>query len=189
MTRIIGGTWGGRRISVPPQGTRPTTDRVREAMFSSVTSILAREGKTWGECTVVDMYAGSGALGLEAASRGARDVVLVESARAAALVARANIDALGSSGVQVSSMDVNEWVRTWRGASRDVIFADPPYSVEDADLIGLWQAMERHGLTSHDALVIVERPTSSANPLGVEWTVTDQRRYGDTVVWYGRRTK
>lgn len=189
MTRIIGGAWGGRRIGVPPQGTRPTSDRVREAMFSSVTSTLARTGKTWDECTVVDLYAGSGALGLEAASRGARDVVLVESARAAALVARANIDSLGSSGVQISSMAAIEWAQSWRGAPRDLIFADPPYSVEDAELIELWQAMENHGLASDDALVIVERSTASANPLGVEWTVMDQRRYGDTVVWYGRRTK
>ena len=93
MTRIIGGVAGGRRIAVPPRGTRPTTDRVRESLFNILTARRELTGRT-----VLDLYAGSGALGLEALSRGAAAALFVESeARTAAVIAR-NIDALGLTG-------------------------------------------------------------------------------------------
>lgn len=98
LTRIIGGVAGGRRIAVPPRGTRPTTDRVRESLFNIVT---ARRDLTG--LAVLDLYAGSGALGLEALSRGAASVLFVESdQRSAAVIAR-NIEALGLSGAPLPS--------------------------------------------------------------------------------------
>ena len=98
MTRIISGLAGGRRIRTPPGiGTRPTSDRVREALFSRLEHLDVVNG-----ANVLDLYAGSGALGLEAASRGAASVLLVESDRAAAAVVRRNIADLGMPGVSVS---------------------------------------------------------------------------------------
>lgn len=193
MTRIIGGMWGGRRIGVPPRGTRPTTDRVREAMFSTLTSLLLRDGTDWGASRVVDLFAGSGALGIEAASRGARDVVLVESARRAADVVRSNVAALstrqvGEATMEVAAMEVATWAASWRGAPRTMIFADPPYAVDDAALRAVWALMAAHDLIAEDALIAVERPAGSVDPLGDQWEHIDQRRYGDTHVWYGRRS-
>ena len=185
MTRIIGGEWRGRRITVPPRGTRPTTDRVREAMFSSLTSLLLRESASWDQCAVVDLYSGSGALGLEAASRGAHDVVLVESARSAVQVIRGNIEVLKASNVTISSQDVMTWAKSSGAAPRNLVLADPPYTVSDADLIGLWEIAGRHQLIAPNALIAIERPASSEDPLGGFWDLLDQRRYGDTHVWYG----
>jgi 16S rRNA (guanine966-N2)-methyltransferase len=186
VTRIIGGEWRGRRIAVPPRGTRPTTDRVREAMFSSLTSLLLREGTSWDQCAVVDLYSGSGALGLEAASRGACDVVLVESARSAAAVIRGNIEVLKASNVTISSHDVMTWAKSSGAAPRNLVLADPPYTVSDADLIGLWEIAGRHQLIAPNAFIAIERPASSQDPLGGLWDLIDQRRYGDTHVWYGQ---
>lgn len=188
MTRIIGGSWGGRRIAVPPRGTRPTTDRVREAMFSSLTSMLVREGWDWADCSVADLYAGSGALGIEAASRGARDVVLVESARGAVDVLRANVAALGAREIEVVPMDVTAWAGSWQGAPRNLVLADPPYAIDDVALATVWSSAAARGLIAESALIAVERPAASSDPLGVDWELLDHRRYGDTHVWYGRRT-
>ncbi len=188
MTRIIGGEWGGRRLVVPPRGTRPTTDRVREAMFSSLTSMLLREGREWSGCAVADLFAGSGALGLEAASRGAPDVVLVESARGAVEILRANVTALAAGGIQVDAREVSAWARSWQGVPRNLILADPPYTVGDDELSALWEAAAARDALAEDAFIAVERPAASTDPLGREWELVDKRRYGDTHVWYGRRT-
>src|ERR1700743_1748453 len=96
MTRVIGGVAGGRRIAVPPRGTRPTTDRVREALFNIVTARRDLTGMS-----VLDPYAGSGALGLEALSRGAASALFVESDRRAAAVLERNIATLGLAGAPV----------------------------------------------------------------------------------------
>ncbi|MDM7491157.1 RsmD family RNA methyltransferase, partial [Rhodococcus sp. CSLK01-03] len=94
MTRIVAGRAGGRRLKVPPRGTRPTSERVREALFSSLTARMELEG-----ASVLDLYAGSGALGLEALSRGATHALLVESDAQAATVIRRNIGELGLPAV------------------------------------------------------------------------------------------
>ncbi|MDR1798475.1 MAG: RsmD family RNA methyltransferase, partial [Bifidobacteriaceae bacterium] len=133
MTRIIAGSARGREVKVPPRGTRPTSARVREALFSLLEARLGGPGG-WEGLAVLDLYAGSGALGLEAASRGAARVVLVDSSRAAAGVAQANAGALGLAGV-VSVLAVKvEAVAA--GASLpgldqsfDVVFLDPPYAL------------------------------------------------------------
>ncbi len=185
MTRIIGGEWRGRRIAVPTNGTRPTTDRVREAMFSSLTSLLLKEGSSWDECAVVDLYSGSGALGLEAASRGAADVVLVESSRSAAEVIRGNIAHLQASNVSICAQEARAWAQAG-GVPRNLILADPPYSVTDGELVDLWALATHHHLIAPNALIAIERPTSSQDPLGGAWDLVDRRRYGDTHLWYGQ---
>jgi len=186
VTRIIGGEWRGRRIAVPPSGTRPTTDRVREAMFSSLTSLLLREDISWDECAVVDLYAGSGALGLEAASRGAADVVLVESARSAVGTIRDNVASLNAKHVSLAAQDVAAWAKSSGRAPRNLILADPPYTVTDADLVELWAVASQHHVIAPNALIAIERPASSQDPLGASWDLVHQRRYGDTHVWYGQ---
>jgi len=191
VTRIIAGEWRGRRIAIPPRGTRPTTDRVREAMFSSLTSLLVSADMSWDECAVVDLYSGSGALGLEAASRGAADVVLVESSRSAVEVIRENLASLNATSLnamnlRVAAHDVRAWAKSSGDAPRNLILADPPYTVTDTDLVELWEVATRHHVIAPNALIAIERPASSQDPLGRFWELVDQRRYGDTHVWYGQ---
>lgn len=122
MTRIIGGVAGGRRLAVPPRGTRPTTDRVRESLFN----ILAARRELTG-LAVLDLYAGSGALGLEALSRGAATALFVESdPRAAAVIAR-NIDTLGLPGATLRRGAVAAVLAGGAATAVDLVLADPPY--------------------------------------------------------------
>ena len=107
MTRIIAGSAGGRRLQVPPKGTRPTSDRVRESCFSSLASALLAEGRSWSELSVLDLYAGSGALGLEALSRGAPFVTLVENSREAVRILRVNVTSVGLAGARVLAGDAS----------------------------------------------------------------------------------
>ena len=132
MTRIIGGVAGGRRIGVPAgSGTRPTADRVREALFSSLES----EFGSFHGLAVLDLYAGSGAIGLEALSRGAATVVLVESDRKAAEVIAANIKVVGLPGATLLTRPVEKVAAGDNsGGPFDLVFADPPYKLETAEL-------------------------------------------------------
>jgi len=181
MTRIIAGAAGGLRLQVPRSGTRPTSDRVREAMFSALEARDAIEG-----ARVADLYAGSGALGLEAASRGAREVVLVEKASAAALVARANAARVTGAGVETDIRVVAREVSSWiAGAtpSLDLVFIDPPYELSNAALTAELAALA--ALLSEDAIVVVERSTRDAEP---EWPagISPARRsdYGETRLYW-----
>lgn len=187
MTRIIGGLARGRRLTVPPRGTRPTSDRVRESLFSSVESRLLADGTLWHEIDVLDLYAGSGALGLEALSRGARSVTLVESDRAAARVLRANEAAMGLPGGQVVEAKVGALARSGVRTCAHLVLVDPPYDVPARRVASELAALEEAGLIAPDALVIVERPVRDPDPpLPPGWTPLGERRYGDTVLWYGR---
>lgn len=125
--RIIAGNWGGRRIAAPPgRGTRPTLDRVREAWMSSVAPYLPG-------ARVLDLFAGSGALGLEALSRGAEHAVFVEQAEGALGTLRANIRALGAQGcTEVIRADALRYVNGLEPGAFDVAFADPPYGTGSA---------------------------------------------------------
>lgn len=177
MTRIIAGTAGGRRLAVPASGTRPTSDRVREALFSS----LEHAGVLRG-AVVLDLYAGSGALGLEAASRGAAAVVLVESARDAVTACRRNAAELGLPGVEVAAEKVAAFLR--RPPTRRVTLAllDPPYEIAETDLTTALAALQAH--LGPGAVVVVERSVRNPEPTwpgGLE--PTNERRYGDTVLW------
>ena len=186
MTRIISGLAGGRRIRTPPGiGTRPTSDRVREALFSRLEHLDVVNG-----ANVLDLYAGSGALGLEAASRGAASVLLVESDRAAAAVVRRNIADLGMPGVSVSvRVDTVERVLLSGPVSDatrcNLVIADPPYDVEEEAMAEVLVLLVRHGWLSEDALVVVERSARSPEPRWPQGLVgAGERRYGETKMWF-----
>jgi 16S rRNA (guanine966-N2)-methyltransferase len=178
VTRIVAGAAGGRTLQVPGRGTRPTSDRVREALFSRLEHLGALDG-----AVVLDLYAGSGALGLEAASRGARDVVLVEAARSAAQVCRRNIATLGLPGVRLSVEKVLTHLRRPVGDRADLVLVDPPYDLSEAELQEVLEALVAH--LADEALVVVERSVRSPRPA---WPPvlrpTDDRRYGETVLWF-----
>lgn len=180
MTRIIAGAAGGRRL-LTPQGdlTRPTSDRVREAVFST----LAARGLLDGTA-VLDLFCGSGALGLEAVSRGARSALLVDQAREAVAVARRNVAALGLPGVSVVQQPVARFVAAPAPTAHDLVLLDPPYAYPEADLAGVLGALLAQGWLAPDALVVVERSTRSPEPAwpgGLE--ALGVRRYGETAVW------
>ena len=179
MTRIIAGRAGGRVLRTPPgSGTRPTSDRVREALFSALTARGAVE-----EASVLDLYAGSGALGLEAASRGARAVVLVESDRRAARVIESNIVALGLPGVGVVTAPVATYLAR-EGTAYDLVFLDPTYDVGEDALGAVLGALAGGGWTAPGTLVVVERSSRSPEPTWpLGWEATKPRRYGETTLW------
>jgi len=186
MTRIISGLAGGRRIHTPPgSGTRPTSDRVREALFSRLEHLdVVHHAK------VLDLYAGSGALGLEAASRGATSVLLVESDWAAVAVIRKNIADLDMPGVDVGvRADTVERVLLSGPASEkarcDLVLVDPPYDVTEEALGDVLTLLVTHGWLSADALVVVERSARSPEPRWPErLDGAGERRYGETKMWF-----
>ncbi|OBA59303.1 16S rRNA (guanine(966)-N(2))-methyltransferase RsmD [Mycobacterium sp. 1100029.7] len=176
MTRIIGGVAKGRRIAVPPRGTRPTTDRVRESLFNILT---ARRDLTG--LAVLDLYAGSGALGLEALSRGAASAVFVESDQRSAAVLARNIETLKLPGATLRRAAVAAVLAGGAGAPVDLVLADPPYEVETAEVHAVVAALGAHGWVGPGAVVVIERGAASpalAWPDG--WAAWPQREYGDT---------
>jgi 16S rRNA (guanine(966)-N(2))-methyltransferase RsmD len=184
VTRIVAGSLGGRRITAPPgRDTRPTSDRVREALFSTLEAMTNLHGARFA-----DLYAGSGAVGLEAASRGAARVLLVETAPSAARVARANVSALGlGEVVEVAARRVEAVLATAPDRAYDVVFADPPYPTSDTEVAQMLAALTDRGWLAPDAVVVVERSVRSPEP---DWpaglSVQRGRRYGETMLWYGR---
>ena len=191
MTRIIAGAHGGRRLSAPAGAlTRPTSDRVREAFFSALDSMIDLSGARFA-----DLYAGSGAVGLEALSRGATHALLVESDGRAARTIRDNIVALrlGGAARLVTGKVSQVLAAPPEGGPYDVVFADPPYAVEDRELAEVQQALIDFGWLAPDAVVVIERATRSTPRGGslswVDGIVADRsRRYGETTLWYGRRS-
>ena len=185
MTRIVAGAARGRRLAVPPgESTRPTSDRAREALFSSLGSLI----RAWAGRRVLDLYAGSGAVGLEALSRGAAGVVLVESDAKAARTITANAASVGLPGAEVRRTTAELAVRSLAAAGGppfDVVFADPPYDLGD-DRLGEVLLAVRPALAA-DAVVAVERSTRGG---AWEWPAGYQalrsRRYGEATLWYGR---
>ncbi|WP_342672069.1 16S rRNA (guanine(966)-N(2))-methyltransferase RsmD [Sanguibacter gelidistatuariae] len=176
----MAGSVGGRSLEVPPRGTRPTSDKVREAMFSRLMHYGVLNG-----ARVLDLYAGSGALGLEAASRGAVEVVLVEAAAEAAQVCARNVDALGLPGVRVVTDTVERFVRgTVTGTTVwDLVFLDPPYDASDADVAEVLAGLEAH--VTPDAVVVVERSSRSPEPAWpATWRLITSSKHGDTRVYY-----
>lgn len=186
MTRIIAGTARGRRLEVPSRGTRPTSDRIREALFSSLDSSV-REGGGWVDVVVLDLYAGTGALGLEALSRGAQRAYLVESGREAIRALRANIAAVGSDAAVVIPRKVGSVIGDPPGPAATLVLADPPYEVSADRLAGELDRLVTLGWIGAGAEIVVERPTRDRNrPLPAAWEVHRERAYGDTTLWYGR---
>ncbi len=180
MTRIIAGTAGGRTLRTPPgAGTRPTSDRVREALFSALDARGAVAGSR-----VLDLYAGSGALGLEALSRGAAAAVLVESDGRAASVVRANAAALGFAAVaRVVAGTVDRVLAGPPDAPYDLVLLDPPYAVDD-QMLGEVLARLAQAWLAAGAVVVVERSTRSPEPGWPAGLAAERaRRYGETTLW------
>lgn len=190
VTRIISGFAGSLTLKVPRAGTRPTSDRVREAVFSALEARDALDG-----ATVLDLYAGSGALGLEAASRGASYVVLVErdasSARvidgnARALTAAATANRLSKPRIEVVTSSVRSFLDRSAGLLVDTVLIDPPYDLSEDDLAADLGAVLP--LLREDAVVVVERSTRSPEPAWPVGLERERRKdYGDTAVWYASR--
>ncbi len=160
------------------RGTRPTTDRVRESLFN----VLAARVDFTG-LAVLDLYAGSGALGLEALSRGAASAVFVEADRRAATAIADNVRSLGAGGAVVRCGRVADVLAAGTDRPADLVFADPPYEVSSADVEAVLSALTQGGWVSSTAIAVVERPTSSPAlrwPAG--WAPRRDRRYGDTRV-------
>jgi 16S rRNA (guanine966-N2)-methyltransferase len=186
MSRIIGGTAGGRRLETPRgQTTRPTSDRVREALFSAIES---RTGSLDG-LRFLDLYAGSGAVGLEAWSRGAGVVTLVEQDRRTAALITRNATTLGFGKARVIASTVSAVLATAPAAPYDIVFSDPPYPMSDEEVDADLAALVAHNWLVPGALVVVERAakrTTVTWPEGIEEDRT--KRYGETMLWYGHAT-
>lgn len=184
MPRIVGGSAGGRRLTVPPgRDTRPTSDRAREALFSAL------EAMTGGLAglRVLDLYAGSGAVGLEALSRGAARAVLIESDPKAVRVLRDNVATLGLPGAQVVARAVSTALAEAAPEPFDVVFADPPYALPAPDLTAVLTAAREQGWVAEEAVVVVERASRDAPWTWPEGLVPDRdRRYGEATLWYAR---
>ncbi|GAB2913072.1 16S rRNA (guanine(966)-N(2))-methyltransferase RsmD [Rhodococcus aerolatus] len=153
----MAGSARGRRLAVPAGGTRPTADRVREAVFSALAARTDLEG-----ARVLDLYAGSAALGLEALSRGAAQLVAVEADARSAAVARANVAAVGLPGAAVRTSRVASLLAGGTDAAFDLVLADPPYAVTEAAVTGVLTALLTHGWLAEGSLVVLER--SSRGP-------------------------
>jgi 16S rRNA (guanine(966)-N(2))-methyltransferase RsmD len=182
--RVIAGSAGGRKLVAPKggtrlEGTRPTTDRLKEALFSSLGPSRVHDA------TVLDLYAGSGALGIEALSRGAVQAVLFARDAAAESAIRTNLRTTGFEGAaRVQRSTVAGFVaRPVPEAPFDLVFLDPPYAVPSAEVSGVLEALATGGLVVAGGTVVVERP-KSGEPLTLPaaWGIEKQRAYGDTLL-------
>jgi len=185
MMRIIAGSARGRRLAAP-KGTaiRPTSDRAREGLFATVTAI---RGPLPG-ARVLDLFAGSGAIGLEALSRGAVRVLFVESDGRAARVIRANLAAVALPGGELISCQVQRFLERGPGAEAafDLVVADPPYAAPAAEVTGMLTALASRGWLAPEALVAVERATRAGPlPWPAGYRGDRSRRYGEATFWYG----
>ncbi|WP_438855756.1 RsmD family RNA methyltransferase [Agromyces sp. M3QZ16-3] len=188
MTRIIAGFAGSLTLAVPRSGTRPTSDRVREAIFSA---LEARDAVA--DASVLDLYAGSGALGLEAASRGAAEVVLVEKARPAVEVCRRNAAALAKAAhggpaprVRVEARSVASYLESAPDGV-DLAFVDPPYDLGEPELARDLALLAP--LLAESATVVVERSSRSPEPAWPAGIAAERRRdYGETTLWWASST-
>lgn len=179
MTRIVSGVFRGRQLKVPPTGTRPTSERVRESLFSRL--------ETWDEvrdARVLDLFAGSGALGIEAVSRGAASAVLVDFGAAAVNACKANIAAVSAGAqIQVLRADAVKYAQTAGSESFNLVFIDPPYDFPAASLEALLIGLP--GKLAANALLVVEaskRTPEPAWPVGYE--LESFRDWGETRVWF-----
>ena len=173
--RVIGGRLSGRRFRAPRSEVRPTSDRVREALFGRLGSL---EG-----ARVLDLYAGSGALGIEAISRGAAEATFVEREARTLLVLRANLAALGIDPItSVAPGDVPAVVRRLGRAKErfDLVLVDPPYASEEPTRA--FEALVDAAVLSPGAMLVLERDRRHPSPQVEGLAAVDERRYGDTVV-------
>lgn len=195
MTRVVSGSARGRRLVVPEgRGTRPTADRAREGLFSTLESLL---GSLAGR-RVADLYAGSGAVGLEALSRGAAHCLLVESDARALRALRANVATVGLPGAVVRAERVERMVvggaggpggagQGTGGTAYDLVFLDPPYDLGADHVREVVAALATHRWLAEGAVVVVERATRDGEWRWPEGVAAERsRRYGEATFWYGR---
>lgn len=184
MTRIIAGDYGGRRLTTPAgDRTRPTSDRVREALFGSLESA----GRLT-DAAVLDLYAGSGAIGLEAVSRGAAHALLIEAHQATGRVITRNIRQLGAGDrARLLIANLPQALRRQPPRRFDLVVADPPYGVDDGEVAETLAALVENHWLAEEADVVLERPRRASEP---PWpngiTTVRSRRYGESTLWYGR---
>ena len=180
MTRIVAGEAKGRVLKVPARGTRPTSERVREALFSRLDAMNMCDG-----VAVLDLYAGSGALAFEALSRGAARADMVDSSRQAARAMSRNAAKMGyEDRTRIHTLDALAFVQSDRVSSPvDLVFVDPPYDLAQNALAAVLAGLAAH--LSPDALVIVERSTRSQAPdLPDGLVCEDHRHWGETAAWF-----
>ena len=171
--RVVAGRWRGRRLQAPPgDATRPTSDRVREALFSIL-------GEKVAGARVLDLFAGSGALGIEALSRGAAEATFVDTAAAAIRAVKANLDALGAQA-EVRRADARRFLGGASGEARqyDLVFLDPPYRL--AGRLGDELTAALAAVLAPGAVVVAESDRRA--PLELQLPTLDERRYGDTLI-------
>lgn len=181
MTRIIGGVAGSLKLASPAKSTRPTSDRVRESIFNRLESKAILQS-----AKVLDLYAGTGALGLEAVSRGASEAILVESFKAAVDVCRKNAGSVAKAcGVQakIVAQNVKTFLAASAGKQFDLVFIDPPYDISNTELELNLQHLQP--LLAKGSVVVVERSSRTAEPNWPTGLVMELRKnYGDTSVYW-----
>lgn len=181
--RITAGIAGGRKLIVP-KGIRPTQDRIREAYFSKMGGMVSA-GR------FLDLYAGSGAVGIEAWSRGCPGVVLVEQNRRTAEITRRNIEEIAEDGVQLACADVMKWTGAWSGEPFLLVYADPPY--DEAEKPGfaakLLECASSGSLLDNEGIFTLERKAGYDSAIVPGWVLMDSRRYGGSALdFYIRKT-
>ncbi len=169
--RIIAGIAKGRTIKTPSEGTRPMTGRARESIFSILSIRLPG-------ARILDLFAGSGSLGLESLSRGAEQAVFVESSQRAAAIIEANVDAVGLGGTVMRTTAAKALASIT--GEFDIIFVDPPYADDDGSVTSVLESL-RHVMAA-GGIVVAHRQARSTFEVPDFLTCTDQRRYGDAVV-------
>ena len=177
--RVIAGSAGGRRLVAPSGAARPTTDRLKEALFAS----LGRHRTD--DANVLDLYAGSGALAIEALSRGAARAVLVDRDHAAEVAIRANLETVGFTGdARFQRSTVTAFLAApVPEAPFDIVFLDPPYDTPATDVAAVLAALAAGGHVAPGGTVVVERP-KKGEPLTLPegWGIEKERAYGDTLL-------
>jgi 16S rRNA (guanine966-N2)-methyltransferase len=184
VTRIVGGTAKGRRLAVPARGIRPTSDRAREALFNTLAGLVDVD-----DARVLDLFAGTGAVGLEALSRGAAHATFVESDRKVADILARNIAAVGLSGAELLRCPVESFLLgATTTAPYRIVYADPPYALDETSLTAVLDNLADPRWLEPDTVVVVERSARGAAPA---WPSViepiKRKRYGEGVLWYGRR--
>jgi 16S rRNA (guanine966-N2)-methyltransferase len=180
--RIISGKYKGRSINVPATVTRPTSSRVREAVFSSLLHTVG----SFDGLIVLDLFAGSGALGLEALSRGAANANFIENDRNALTCIENNAKALGEHNIYVQKAEVLGLVESVAtSAPADLVFIDPPYALLDEQMVELLRALAKNRWLADDAVVVVERSSRSEINWPEAYSALANKTYGDTAIWYG----
>jgi 16S rRNA (guanine966-N2)-methyltransferase len=184
MTRIVAGAAKGRPLAVPAKGTRPTSDRAREALFNTLTGLIDLT-----DAHVLDLFAGSGAVGLEALSRGATSATFVESDRQAAAVLQRNIATVGLGGTLTRAPAETYLATPGPDGPFRFVFADPPYAFADDAVTALLRVLADPRWLEPDAVVVIER---SARGAALTWPdplePLKQKRYGEGMLWYGRHS-